>query len=165
VVLSALRQPAVSWALAHQPARTEISGAATVLGMLVRTLMFTLLVLASHAVAAETYQCRVTQKIDGDHRYSPEELSRGQFSVLIELTSAKTLLQRCSFSPSVQRVTCDSYSADRAEKSETVDGSHTFQKFYVFRSQLDVQLFKPSMTFVENNGRGGVAWGTCEVKK
>ncbi len=36
------------------------------------------------------------------------------------------------------------------------------KKFYVFRSQFDVQVY-PDLSFIENNGRGGIAFGTCSV--
>ena len=35
------------------------------------------------------------------------------------------------------------------------------KKFYLFKSQFDVQLF-PDMNFVEKNCRSGVSYGKCE---
>ena len=36
------------------------------------------------------------------------------------------------------------------------------KKYYVFRSQFDVQVFS-DLSFLENNGRGDIAYGKCEV--
>ena len=42
------------------------------------------------------------------------------------------------------------------------DEYQKIKKYYRFRGQFDVQLF-PSLFFVENNGRGGIAFGKCRV--
>ena len=62
------------------------------------------------------------------------------------------------FAMSAGKITCDSYDVDRVE----VDPVVRIKKFYVFGSQFDVQLF-PDLTFVENNGRGGIAFGRCTL--
>ena len=39
-------------------------------------------------------------------------------------------------------------------------------KFYLFRAQYDFQMLAPTngeITFVENNGRSGIAYGKCEL--
>jgi hypothetical protein len=69
----------------------------------------------------------------------------------------KPELERCSYSTSQSKVTCDRYSVDRVE----VDKFVGIKKFYYFKGQFDVQLF-PDMNFVENNGRGGISYGKCE---
>jgi hypothetical protein len=104
-----------------------------------------------------TYDCSVTRKTDTDGRfYSSEELARWQFAVRV-IEGPTTVIQRCSFSSTAGRVTCDSYTADRIE----TDSSVGVRKFYYFRGQYDVQIF-PNGTFVENNGRGSIAFGLCE---
>src|SRR4051794_28437708 len=69
-----------------------------------------------------------------------------------------TKLARCSYSTSAGKVTCDSYDVDRAE----TDPLFKVKKCYVFSSQFDVKIF-PNMSFVENNGRGDIAFGHCEL--
>ena len=67
-------------------------------------------------------------------------------------------LQPCSFSPSVHEVTCDRYEVDKIVFDEKVN----IRKYYAFRSQFDVQVFS-DLHFVENNGRGGIAFGKCNL--
>jgi hypothetical protein len=98
----------------------------------------------------------VTRKIDSETIYSSTQIEQYKFSVRIK-DEQKPELERCSYSPSQNKVTCDRYSVDRVE----VDKFVGIKKFYYFKSQFDVQLF-PNMNFVENNGRGGVSYGKCE---
>lgn len=111
-------------------------------------------------VTAVEYDCKVTRKVDSERVYSSEQLRRGQFSVRIVESSDGSILSRCSFAPSQGqgKVRCDRYAVDRVEFDENVK----IKKYYVFRSQFDVQLF-PDLFFVENNGRGGVGFGICKV--
>ncbi len=45
----------------------------------------------------------------------------------------------------------------------TLDGNIIhIKKYYVFKGQFDVQLY-PDLTFIENNGRGDIAYGKCEL--
>jgi hypothetical protein len=82
------------------------------------------------------------------------ELRKRQQHVIVE-DERTPAVQRCGFTPSVGRVTCDRYEVDRVE----VDGNVDIKKFYLFRAQFDVQLFS-NLSFVENNGRGGGGlWG------
>lgn len=104
-----------------------------------------------------THDCSVTRKTHTDGGfYSSEELARWQFSVRV-IEGPTTIIQRCSFSPTAGRVTCDSYTVDRIETDAFVG----VRKFYYFRGQYDVQIFLDG-TFVENNGRGSIAFGRCE---
>lgn len=109
------------------------------------------------AQAAE-YRCKVENKFDSEHAYTVAEIEKGQFSVLIEEKGNATFVSRCSFAPSAQKVTCDRYQVDKVAFDEHVK----IKKYYVFRSQFDVQLF-PDLLFVENNGRGGIAYGKCSL--
>jgi hypothetical protein len=88
-----------------------------------------------------------------------EQMRRRQASVIIE-DEKVPFVERCSFAPSENKVTCDRYPIDRIE----VDRNVNIKKFYLFRSQFDVQLFS-NLTVVENNGRGGVAFGICTMVK
>ena len=87
---------------------------------------------------------------------SESELKKWMFSIKIYDTT-KPELERCSFSLSQNKVTCDKYQVDRVEVDKWVG----IKKFYFFKGQFDVQLFS-DLSFIENNGRGGVSYGKCE---
>ena len=110
----------------------------------------------SNLVFSSSYECVVTRKLDSENIYPKSQLDQYKYSVKIKDTS-KPELERCSFTPSEKRVTCDRYSVDRVE----VDKNVGIKKFYYFSGQFDVQLY-PDMRFVENNGRGGISYGKCE---
>ena len=67
------------------------------------------------------------------------------------------ILERCSFSSLAGAVTCDSYDVDHIER-DSMGGD----KYYYFRGMFDVQII--ASLFIENNGRGGIAFGNCEDK-
>ncbi len=97
-------------------------------------------------------------KFDRERVYSQAHLQKYQFSVLIEERGDSAFLSRCSFTTSSQEVTCDRYEVDKVVFDEHV----RIKKFYVFHSQFDVQVYS-DLSFIENNGRGGIAFGTCSI--
>ena len=119
-------------------------------------LIFLPLLLISPVVFSLSYDCKVTRKFDFQSEYTPSIIEKYQYSVKIKDTS-KPELERCSFTPSQNKVTCDKYSVDKVETDKNVG----IKKFYYFMGQFDVQLY-PDMRFVENNGRGGISYGKCE---
>jgi len=123
-----------------------------------RILMLVFFLMVSGFAQAAEYRCNVDKKLNGEHIYSLSEIQKGQFSVLVEQRGASAFLSRCSFSYIAQKVTCDRYKVDKIEYDRNVN----IVKYYVFRSQFDVQIFS-SLSFVENNGRGDVACGRCDV--
>ena len=112
---------------------------------------------ANDAEAGE-YRCVVNRKVDSERNYSDEQIRNSQFSVLIEEVQNGANLSRCSFSNEERKVTCDKYSVDHI----VVDRTVKIKKYYIFKSQFDVQIY-PDLAFVENNGRGGIAFGKCEL--
>ena len=110
------------------------------------------------AAMAVEYDCKETRKVNADTVYAPEHLQRWQFSVGIAESQDRSSLSRCSFATSANKVTCDRYEVDRVAYDQNVK----IKKFYVFRSQFDVQLFA-DLSFVENNGRGDIAFGQCRI--
>ena len=108
-----------------------------------------------------TYNCPVTKKWDTENTYSQEMIDKWKYTVLISEHSDVTYLSRCS-NDSSGKFTCDEYKVDRIETSSVL-GSE-IRKYYVFASQFDVQLFENTMTFIENNGRGSIAMGTCSTR-
>lgn len=103
--------------------------------------------------------CVVQRKVDVERTYSQADLDRFQFHVEIMLEGGALTLRRCSFAPSRGRTTCDDYPVDHVEN----DATSGIRKFYHYRGQFDVQVF-PNGTFVENNGRGSIAFGSCEPR-
>jgi len=115
------------------------------------------LLFAMPALAVE-YECNVERKLDTERPYTAEQIQKGQFSIRIEENRNIAAISRCSFSASAQKVTCDRYQMDKVVFDENVK----IKKYYLFRSQFDVQVFS-DLFFVENNGRGGIAFGRCRV--
>ena len=126
--------------------------------MLQMKLIISLFLFLPTIVQAVEYGCKVTKKLDSEREYTAQQLSKGQFSVLIEEIRDSSFLSRCSFVSSEGKVTCDRYKVDRVSFDKYVN----IKKYYVFDSHFDVQLFS-NLTFVENNGRGGIAFGKCHV--
>ena len=118
------------------------------------------LFIAQTAYAA-TYECKVDKKYAADLSViqSKEEVEKSKFKITIK-EGSKVTLDRCSFAPSQNAVTCDSYEPDRIEFTNTQFVK--IKKFYVTKSQYDFQIFE-NLTFVENNGRGSIASGKCIV--
>jgi hypothetical protein len=125
--------------------------------MLPKITLLALLLLPLSGQAVE-YQCKVEKKFDSVREYTSEQIVREQYSVQIKEENGETLVSRCSFVESAQKVTCDEYQIDKVVQDPNVK----IKKYYLFKSQFDVQLF-PSMFFVENNGRGGIAYGKCKI--
>ena len=127
------------------------------------------LVLWSSTLSAVEYRCDVKQKLffSGSgtaereikvHMTTPEDLEKYQFHLLVVDTEDKTIVSRCSFTPSAGKITCDPYTPDEVMRDPFVK----IKKYYYFAGQFDLQIFA-NMTFVENNGRGGIAFGRCEA--
>jgi hypothetical protein len=112
-------------------------------------------------------ECKVSKKISANHVYSAKELKKEMPSVLIDESSSGTTVSRCGFTPSAGKVTCDPYEIDKVEVTERLNlftsKPERIKKFYLFRAQFDVQVF-PDLTFIENNGRGIISFGTCALK-
>lgn len=117
-----------------------------------------LLVGSSFGATAAEYRCTVKRKLSVDHEYTATELEKWKFYNLVEETAEGTFISRCGFSPSKGQVTCDRYEVDRVEVAPVVK----IKKFYVFQSQLNLQLF-PNLNFIEDQGRGAISFGTCEL--
>ena len=111
-----------------------------------------------HVTPLAEYRCDVNMKVDPDGFWSEEQIEVGQWHILIRDTGSAATISRCSFSPSQQKITCDLYQVDRIE----VDPAVKIKKYYYFRGQFDVQVF-PNLTFIANDGRGTISYGTCRV--
>lgn len=113
-------------------------------------------ILVAHSAQAVEYACDVSRKLERDHEFSVEQIAKARYSNKIEESSEGAFVSRCSFAHSAGKVTCDRYKIDRVVLDENVK----IKKYYLFHSQFDIQLF-PDLSYVENNGRGGVSYGKC----
>lgn len=122
-------------------------------------LMIAAAVIASSASAfgAELY-CEVTKKLSRTMIYDAAHLQKYKPGLFIRDAGTTVLLSRCSVEFSGD-YTCDHYEADFVEH----DGRANITKYYYLRSQFDVQVFADK-SFVENNGRGTIAFGQCVEK-
>jgi len=125
---------------------------------IIKVLIFGLISNVATLAQAVEYNCKVGKKFSAEHTYSVPELEKGQFSVKIVDEGESAILSRCSVTLSANKVTCDRYIVDKIIFDENVK----IKKYYVFRSHFDVQVFS-NLSFVENNGRGGIAFGKCVV--
>ncbi len=119
--------------------------------------IFIALCLPSFTEAVE-YSCKVGKKVEAETTYTEHQIATGKFSVKVEESDSGAFVSRCSFSPSANKLTCDRYQVDKSVFDETVK----IKKYYVFKSQFDIQIFS-DLSFIENNGRGGIAYGKCQV--
>ncbi len=116
------------------------------------------IIVAACPAEAEVYECAVEAKLDSDTTYNSDQLDQWKFSVTVKDFGGAAELSRCSFSSIAGKITCDTYQVDRIERDDFVGHA----KYYHFHGQFDVQIFA-DLTFLENNGRGSVAFGSCQV--
>lgn len=128
--------------------------------MFMNKIQFVIIALFGFAASAQAtdYRCDVDTKFDSRTVYTQQALDQGQFHVLVEDRGGTAHLSRCSFVQSEQAITCDRYDVDHIEYDDNV----RIKKYYVLRSQFDVQIFA-DLFFVENNGRAGIAFGQCTL--
>ena len=109
------------------------------------------------AQAAVTYEleCYVDRKLDRQTEYDRASIDDMQWSVIIRHHDNEyATVSRCD-----TRAPCDEYRVEHYEFTEGVNIS----KYYYFQGQFDVQVFGNGR-FIENNGRGTIAFGQCEVR-
>ena len=128
-------------------------------------LLATLMLISSGKHAqAEMWNCVVDRKIDSERTYTDANIQKWHARAALILTDAGALIARCGLSiASGNRETCDYYDADKIER-DPVTG---IIKAYYFKGQMDLQIYPNQNgtggTFVENNGRGAISFGTCTV--
>lgn len=129
--------------------------------MRINKLLLLLFFLPSLALAeSKFYQCPVSEKFDaGGNIYTQDMIDKYQYSVNVMDVGNEAILERCSYSSSADAITCDSYNVDRIERDNYVD----VVKYYYFQGQFDMQIIGGSL-FIENNGRGGIAFGNCNSR-
>lgn len=137
-----------------------------ILKYLPHLILFCSLCLVSNQAFALEYYCEVTKKVDSENEYSAEMIKRFKYANKLEDVGNKAFISRCAFSPSEGEETCDRYEVDHIERSPVTNAEtlekHSIVKYYYYNGQLDFQIF-PDLSFVENNGRGGIQYGKCQV--
>ena len=121
-------------------------------------ILLTLLSTTAIALESKNHICKVLRKFDESQQYSSEKIKELRFSNIVEEGEKATHVSRCSLQPSAGKVTCDKYKIDKVVFDEFVN----IKKYYLFKSQYDFQLYD-DLSFVENNGRGGISYGICSV--
>ena len=129
-------------------------------------ILFGFLCLVANQAYAVEYYCKATKKIDPENEYPAEMIKRFKYANKLEEVGNKAFISRCSFSPSAGEETCDRYKVDHIVRSP-VTNAETLEKlfivkYYYYSGQLDFQIF-PDLSFVENNGRGGIQYGKCQM--
>ena len=126
--------------------------------MLLRSLLpvltFGFFLSLSKAQADVTYEleCLVDRKIDRQTEYSRSRIDEMRWSVVIRHYGQEyATISRCD-----SKAPCDEYRVDHFEFTKNVNVS----KYYYFQGQFDVQVFGDGR-FIENNGRGTMAFGKC----
>lgn len=104
------------------------------------------------------FDCTPTRKVDQQGTWSATRLRAGQWQIKVSDFDSSATIERCSYSSIARQVTCDDYRVDHVEVDQFIHA----RKYYVLGSKFDVQIFA-DLTFVENNGRGGIAFGTCRM--
>ena len=107
---------------------------------------------------ANSYLCKVKKVATAIEVPSKPYLAKHQPHVIVYDYGKSAILQRCDIPDWKTEHECDKYQADKIERNNSFGG----KKYYYYRGQYDVQIF-PNMTFVENNGRGMIAFGSCVV--
>ena len=110
--------------------------------------------LSSSALSAVNFEmeCVVDRKLSRETEYSRTKIDEMRYSVIIRHhDEGFATISRCD-----TMAPCDEYEADHFEFTSGVNIS----KYYYFRGQFDVQVFNDGR-FIENNGRGTLAFGQC----
>ena len=118
------------------------------------SLGFLLLITMTQAQATVTYEleCFVDRKLDRQKEYSRDRIDEMRWSVIIRHHDERyATISRCD-----SKAPCDEYRVDHMEFTKNVNVS----KYYYFQGQFDVQVFGDGR-FIENNGRGTMAFGQC----
>lgn len=125
-----------------------------------QSITFAIFLLVITGVSAATYRCSPEfQSIFGNKIQDKENhFIKNYKPYTTVFDEQRPKIERCSFSPTEGRYTCDQYEVDRVELDRNVN----IKKYYVFRSQYDIQIFS-NLDYIDNNGRGGFLIGKCKL--
>lgn len=122
--------------------------------------VFTVFLLVISGVSAATFRCAPEfQSLFGNRVQDKEnQFIKNYKPYTTVFDNQHPKIERCSFSPSEGKHTCEQYEVDRVE----LDRNVKIKKYYVFRSQYDIQIFS-NLDYIDNNGRGGFLIGKCRL--
>lgn len=131
--------------------------------------VWALILFLGEKAMAELYHCTPTSVVDSGGLWSKERMEQYNGSLMIKHQGKNNFhqgtLKRCSFAPSIGKVTCDSYPIDYYKETALPLTSSWIDKLYYYRGQMDVQMFikaaKKESKYIENNGRGTIYRGIC----
>ena len=117
-------------------------------------------IFANYGVAA-TYYCKAHTVIASDGTKAEQSLiDKYKYAVKLEDEGdERSFVSRCSYETAANKVTCDRYKVDKIQRNAI---GHKIKKYYYFRGMLDFQIY-PSLNSIENNGRGMIQFGKCEI--
>ncbi len=117
-----------------------------------------LIVIQNFSLAyAVEFHCDTIKKYSQLGGEAAENLKKYKYQSRIKEDGKKVTFSRCSVETG-KGFTCDDYPVDKVEKDATVG----HKKYYYYRGQADLQIFK-DLSAIENNGRGQISYQTCKV--
>jgi hypothetical protein len=134
---------------------------------LILSFVFTI---ASFTSSAATYECNAEwagylSEIAKNGFQVADKQYLKKLQLMVRITDGvKTKLERCSFVKSADAITCDAYEVD----VEHNDKNTGMRKLYITPSQYDIQLItlrNNKIMYIENNGRGGISTGECQMTR
>ena len=116
---------------------------------------------------ASQFNCTVTRKADNKAEYAAGRIASEQLSVLLAVDdnedknplNDKASISACDIT-AAEGKTCDTYEVDKI----AYDDATKLKKYYNFYAQVDLQVW-PDLSYVLNDGRGGVSYGSCKVSE
>lgn len=108
-----------------------------------------------------TYYCKVSAKYSFEGPVPSNNLITYKPAVRLSNRGNSAWIERCSYSSTVEAITCERYSVD---KIDYAPGREGLAKFYHFRGMLSVQIFE-DLSFIEDMGRGLISFGKCKKEK
>lgn len=116
---------------------------------------------------AAQFNCTMARMTNSKAEYTQDDISKRQPTLLLNVDdnedenplNDKASVSICDITVADGK-TCDSYEVDKI----AYDDATKLKKYYNFFSQVDLQV-APDMTFVLNDGRTGISYGSCKVSE
>lgn len=136
--------------------------------MITKLAISLLIVALSSTVSATTYECRaewaarLVENASDGLTPIPNSVTKQSQNKLRIIDGDSVILERCMFIESQNKYNCIPFEIDVVSKDKYIES----RKYYNTRTQYDIQLLtlqSEKIIYVENNGRGGIATGFCNV--
>lgn len=130
----------------------------------------------------ESFECRPYSVQDNHGNWSKAKLKKFKPSTTLKNNNNKNgipTIKRCSYSLIKGKHSCDTLTVGYLETSSfsgvkspgigwpKIDESGIINKYYFFKDHIDLQIIivkgYPTATYIENNGRGTIHRGSCEI--